>query len=89
MADSTMHPADIAVALRDGTEPSHTRVIAYQQEAANYLACLQRCAYAKPRAATIGHHWLYELHLPFVVCPDFDTPMIPGLETFVIGLTDA
>lgn len=89
MADTTMYPAEIAVALRNGTEPSRTHLIAYQQEAANYLACLQRSAYAKPCAATISHHWLYELYLPFVVCPDFDTPVILELETFVIGLTDA
>lgn len=62
--------------LHGGTEPSHTRLIAYQQEAANCLACLQRRAYANSRAATFVHQWLYELQLPYLIGPGFGTPVI-------------
>ena len=77
------------MALRDGIEPLHTRIIAYQQEATNCLAYLQHRACANPRAAAIVHQWLYELQLPYTVCPGFDTPVIAELGQSIAHSVDS
>lgn len=74
-------------ALQDRVEPLYSRFVEYQREATATLDYLQHCASANPRVAAITHQWIYELQLPYAMCPGYELPVIDNLETFARGVT--
>lgn len=87
LTSSSMQPADILEALKNGDEPLQSRIAVYQRQASACLAYLQQRAFSSPRAAAIAHQWLYELQMPLAICAGYEAPVIADLTAFTMGLT--